>query len=158
MKNKTKKYLLTKILLIIGFILGLILFFNSKTIWLYLEFVVAFTLFIGSIGFIIERFKMKKPLIPMILIIVYLLIGGFIINEEQSNGITCQSCNFEPYRNILTGNCRTICDICGHSPAWYYEKDEECRGEIPFYSLLKDLENNYSSQNINSTEDVIYLD
>ena len=78
----------------------------------------------------IDKFILKQLLIPIILIILYLLIGGFYLNQEL-NRITCGACNFAPYENIFTGKCKTSCDICGNSPAWHWKKSERCVPEIP---------------------------
>ena len=125
-----RKYRFTKIFLILGIIFALLLFFGVSSLTIYGESIIIFTIVFGSIGWIIDMFILRKPIIPIVLIIIYLLIGTYSVNEEIHT-IRCYGCNFAPYKNIFTGKCRTICDICGHHASWYYEKNAECMDEIP---------------------------
>jgi len=124
-----KGYRFTKIFFILGIIFALFLFFRSPSLVAYGVLIVIFTIVFGSIGWMIDMFVMKKPLFPIILIIIYLIVGGFYLNKEI-NTITCHACNFAPYENIFTGKCRTICDICGHHAPWYYRKNTDCIDKI----------------------------
>lgn len=128
---KKSKYKFMVGFLIIGWILSVIIFFNSSSLTFYGEAIIISTFVFGSIGWMVDKFILKQPLIPIILIIIYLLIGGYYFYQE-TNKVTCLACNFASYENIFTGNCRTLCDICGHSPPWYLKKSERCVPDIPF--------------------------
>lgn len=131
MKN-VYKYKFAKLFFIIGTILAILIFFSSPSLIDYGKRIIIFTFIFCSIGWVIDRFRFKKPLIPLILIIVYLLVAGFYLHQETSK-INCLMCNFAPYENIFTGTCHTICDICGHNPPWYLKKSNTCIPDIPFH-------------------------
>jgi len=127
---RKNKYKFTKIFFILGFTLALITFFNSSSLISYGKSTLIFTLVLGSVGLMIDKFILKKPIIPIVLIILYILIGGLYLNYETTE-MHCLACNFAPYENIFTGECGTFCDICGNSPPWYWEKSKTCIAHIP---------------------------
>jgi len=149
-----KGYKFTKIFFIIGVILGLLLFFKSSSLNNYGISLIIFTILASSIGWIIDKFRMKKWILPIILIIFYLIVFGFYFYNE-SHKINCLGCNFAPYENIFTGRCKTFCDICGHSAPWYYRKNLGCIDNISGFigDMLRD-NRDYRKQ-IN--KDIIYL-
>ncbi|MBI2676008.1 MAG: hypothetical protein HYX24_06120 [Candidatus Aenigmarchaeota archaeon] len=119
------EYKFTKIFLILGLVSTLIIFFNSGSLISYGLSVVIFTLVIGSIGLIIDKLTLKQYKLPVILIIIYILIGGFylfaIITSAQ-----CLGCRLVIYENMFTGECKKLCVGCGSYAPWYLATSASC--------------------------------
>lgn len=128
MKKTNNKF--TKIFLIGGILISLIIFFFSHSLLIYLKNILILTSIFGSLGWAVDKIIKKQYILPVLLIVIYLIIGTIYLNNE-TNKINCMMCNFAPYENIITGKCVTICDICGHYPPWYLKKSEICVPKIP---------------------------
>lgn len=124
--KKELKYKFVYFFLIIGYVLSMFLFFKSPSLIYYGECVIIFTLIFGSIGWMIDKFRMKQPLIPIILIIIYLVVGGYIFYLKSNNG-HCQSFEINYYKNIITGECKRVTIACYNSSPWYLKEDEICK-------------------------------
>lgn len=127
---KKNKYKFTKIFFILGWILALVIFFTSSSLISYGKSIIIFTLIVSSVGWMIDKFILKQPLIPIILIVLYILIGIFYLNQELHR-VTVPACKFTAYENIFTGKCKTICMPLGHSTSWYWKESGRCIVNLP---------------------------
>lgn len=121
---KKISYKNTIILSVIGFILSVIFFFNSSTILKYFTGVLISVFVFGSIGWSIDRFKPKK-IVTILLILLYISLFFSYVLVERSYG-HCQSFNFVMVENIFTGECKCITIACYLNPPWYLKEHNTC--------------------------------
>lgn len=116
------------IIILIGFIVGLLLFFNSSSILKYLTYTLLTVFSFGALWqllFYLNNKKYGKAILPVLLI---LLIGGLLV-IQYTGDFRGDSPDHKVFENIFNGELKEHA-VTSNQPAWYWrEQDislEEC--------------------------------
>ncbi len=108
------------------FIVSLLIFFNARTIPLFLVNIFVYPVLVSLLIFIIDKIRIKKYshiILPSI--IFTLCFGGMLTLFVKAVVFKCTSIQFSVDQNIFTGECRNFNEtgLCDDkiSP-WYYRK------------------------------------
>jgi|GEM_PF-3979305 len=116
-----RKYL--KPFLAVGFMLATVIFFDSSSIPAYALSVFLFTLFVGSLGWMVDKAILNQYSRLKTLAAIYVLIG-VVYAVLTIFTARCLGSTTLVYENAFTGECRDFAVGCGRFAPWYWRETQ----------------------------------